>query len=108
MTSIIEIFTLHWHKFAKDLGSEDSFLSSSTIFWKGNRIEIKVRSFWGKGPGGFRSHFNFDVNGTKYNYGMLDSYVKGTYGKIPEINFETHKLIIHAMPTSIEITEQTI
>jgi hypothetical protein len=108
MDSNIEIFNLHWHKFAKDVDSETSFLSTSTIFWKGIRIEIKILSFWGKDLGGFRSHFDFDVNGTKYNYKMLDTYAKGTYGKIPEIVFETQKLIIIPKPTSIEVFEQLI
>ncbi|MBN2615786.1 MAG: hypothetical protein JXR71_08845 [Bacteroidales bacterium] len=102
------VFFLQWEKITFSTKPGSDFISDSVLFWRDNKIQLKIHSFWGQGPGGYRTHYEFIVNGETHSFRMLDSYMKGTNGKIPEIKSTSHKLNITALPTKIEIEEESL
>ena len=106
MESLREILMIRWsrHTFAGD--TSECYVGDTTINWRGQIIMIRIRSFWGHGPGGLRTHYDFSVNGTDYSFSVIDSYMKGTSGLKPQIGYENLILKILAGPTSLEIIEQ--
>ena len=68
---------MQWEKLSKDKEPDDCIRNDSILFWKDHKIQIKIHSCWGHGPGGFRTHYEFIVNGESYPYRMIDSYIKG-------------------------------
>lgn len=101
-----EILKIKWSQYTFAGDTSECYVGETTINWRGQKILIKIRSFWGHGPGGLRTHYDFSVNGTDYSFKMIDSYVKGTSGSKPKLEFENLKLVISATPTFLEIVEQ--
>ncbi len=108
MDQLNKVLSLSWTRFMKDEKTDDSFLNELVLFWKGHKIQIKIHSYWGKGPGGFRTNYEFIINGEIHHFKMLDSYMKGTIGDIPKIQSDDHQLIFKVMPTAIEIIEEKL
>jgi len=103
-----EILALKWDKFSKDKDSNICFYTESMFFWKGIKVQIKINCFWENGPIGVRTHYDFYVKNKSFSYKLLDSYMKGTNGVLPSIEFENHKLEILAYPYSLVIYEKVI
>lgn len=103
-----EILMIRWSRYTFDGSNSECYVGNTTINWKGQIIKISIRSFWGNGPGGLRTHYEFSANGIDYSFKMIDSYVKGTSGSVPKIEFENLKLVISARPTFLEIIEKEI
>jgi len=82
------------------------YTSQNTFTWKGQEIQVKVHSFYGHGPGGHRVHFDFHYQGKDYQYGMLDTYMKGVFGSPPQICIDNQCLEIEPRTTSLEIHER--
>lgn len=106
MESPREILLIRWSRYTYAGDNSECYVGDTTINWRGQKIQIKIRSFWGHGPGGLRTHYDFSVNGVDYSFRMIDSYVKGTSGSTPKLEFENLKLVISAHPTYLEIIEQ--
>lgn len=94
---------MSWSRFMKDEKTDDSFLNESILFWKGHIVQIKIHSFWGNGPGGLRTNYEFIINGKIHHFKMLDSYMKGISGEIPKIQSDDHQLVFKVMSTAIEV-----
>lgn len=101
-----EILLIRWSRFTFTGDTSECYVGDTIINWRGQVVKIRIRSFWGHGPGGLRTHYDFSVNGTDYSFKMIDSYVKGTLGSTPKLEFENLKLVISARPTFLEIIEQ--
>ncbi|MEI7491333.1 MAG: hypothetical protein WCK92_08040 [Bacteroidota bacterium] len=84
------------------------YSSQNTFIWKSQEIQVKVHSFYCHGPGGHRVHFDFRYQGKDYQYGMLDTYMKGVFGSPPQIRIDDHWLDIKPRITSLEIHERNL
>jgi hypothetical protein len=101
-----EILSIKWSRFTFAGSTSTCYAGSTIINWRGQKIFIRIRSYWGLGPGGLRTHYSFRVNGVNYSYRMIDSHMKGTTGSKPQIENDNLKLVISARPTSLEIIEE--
>ena len=81
------------------------FIHESSILWRGIELQIRVRVVWNKMPSGFRLYYDFCYDKKHYFYRELYSCVYSSSGKIPEIKSCSHKLLIIAKQTSLEIIE---
>jgi len=100
------ILSTRWSRFTFTGDDSECYVGETAIIWRGQKIIIKIRSFWGHGLGGLRTHYNFLVDGVDYSFRMIDSYMKGRSGSIPRLEKENLKLSILALPDSLLITEQ--
>lgn len=100
-----KVLSIQWTRFIGDKMPHDCFLTNTTIFWRNHTIEIKIHCRWDRAPIGYRTFFDFNVDGNIQSYKLLDSYFKATNGSIPKIEFEGYHLDIKALPTSLEISE---
>lgn len=106
MESPREVLLIRWSRYTYTGDTCECYVGDTTINWRGQIIKIKIRSFWGHGPGGLRTHYDFFMNGIDYSFNVIDSYVKGTSGSTPKLEFENLKLVISARSTFLEIIEQ--
>lgn len=101
-TGVTPLLSLKWDKHNKN------FINEITILWQNRPFEVKVHSFIDVAPMGQRIHFDFRYNNESYSYRMLNSYMKGTNGKIPDLRNDTHKLVIKVFVDYLEIYEQEL
>jgi len=106
MESPREILLIRWSRFTFAGSTSECYVGDTTINWRGLIIKIKIQSFWGHGPGGLRTHYDFSVNGNDYSFKMIDSYVKGTSGSTPKLEKGNLKLVISARPDYLQFIEQ--
>ena len=102
------VFHLKWQRYGTINENSDIFVTNSTFCWKNFVIKIDIHCFWGKGPGGYRAHYHFSVNGLDYHYNMIDSYVKAKNGELPIVEGDGKRLVFIALPTYITVEEQEL
>jgi hypothetical protein len=50
-----EILLIRWSRFTCAGPTSECYVGDTTINWRGQQIQIKIRSFWGQGPGGVKN-----------------------------------------------------
>jgi len=85
-----------------DLAGTDH-LGAASLNWLGNEIHINVRSFSAIMCTGIR--FEISFNGELSFYKMMYSNRTATKLKIPDIHVGNNKLVITALPKSLEVME---